>query len=947
MVKKLNIYILLGALSLTMVFSACGDSGSTDTPKGPDMSVAAMEDLPNCTENREGVTALVVEDNATYECKSGKWIFVSAPMQTAETLDDLSNCTSKAEGDTVMVVSESALFRCDDGKWEKYRSLTDTLVSAEDLLACVAKREGNTSYITKEHALYRCEDGSWEKTITFMDTVKTKDNLSNCTGKKEGDTTFVSKEESVYLCIDKEWAYLGEVTDNSDDLPNCTEKREGNRAFVTAEHEALICNEGKWLPYDIYQETEEKNSTESSGSSDESSSSQENESSSSKDSKSADVKYDCSLYKCVTTEYLNQEMLTAGRYGELLDFRNGRVYRTIKIGMQTWMAQDLDFSDGNSQKGKYGQLYQSCSKNTCPDGWHIPDTLEWHEMISYVSNNNGGEPIGISLKATSGWISEGDTIKVMGDGIGSVDSVRVGATTGMDRFGFGALPSGSCWGSECYTGDDARYWVKGGSFYKLAFDKDELFVDDARGAYVSIRCIQDEESLENISSSSVKESFSSSSQRSEKSSSSVIMTVSSSSALSSSSVVSSSFSEMTPKSSSSSFNQFNPDVEYGELEDTRDGRIYRTVAIDSMTWMAENLNYASPASQCYGNDTANCSIYGRLYLQSDALEICPEGWRLPTSDEARRLLSKGAPALLAGDDNSTGFSALLGGSSNGNMGSYAIIWSLMSNYDIRISRSSVDFLRAASGELASVRCLKGEDLGQTGKSSSSEAPQSSSSQKNTSSSSEIPQSSSSEKSSSSSEVRYGTLKDSRDGQIYKTVVIDTLTWMAENLNYGVDSSFCYNNEDSNCAKYGRLYRWAAAVGKLESECGYGYTCSLPSGYIQGVCPNGWHLPSKTEWEALFNAVGGQSTVGKVLKSTSGWYSSGDGLDAFGFSAFPAGFRDTSGYYLDEGYSASFWSSTEISSYNAYYVDFGYYGNDAYLNDFFGKIYGFSVRCLRD
>ena len=170
--------------------------------------------------------------------------------------------------------------------------------------------------------------------------------------------------------------------------------------------------------------------------------------------------------------------------------------------------------------------------------------------------------------------------------------------------------------------------------------------------------------------------------------------------------------------------------------------------------------------------------------------------------------------------------------------------------------------------------------------------------------------------------------------------------MAENLNYETDSSFCYNNNESNCTKYGRLYTWAAAVGKSESECGYGYTCSLLSGNIQGVCPEGWHLPSKAEWETLFNAVDGQSTAGRVLKSTSGWESNGNGTDSFGFSALPAGYREKKVDYYNEGGLALFWSSTENISFSAYYMGLDFNHDDAGLN-YDDKNSEFSVRCIKD
>ena len=208
-----------------------------------------------------------------------------------------------------------------------------------------------------------------------------------------------------------------------------------------------------------------------------------------------------------------------------------------------------------------------------------------------------------------------------------------------------------------------------------------------------------------------------------------------------------------------------------------------------------------------------------------------------------------------------------------------------------------------------------------------------------------------------STVVKGTMIDSRDNQIYKTVKIGSQTWMAQNLNYNTANSYCYKDSAKYCTKYGRLYTWAAAmdsVGKWSTNgkgCGYGKTCS-PKYPVRGVCPEGWHLPTKAEFEMLFVAVGGISTAGKILKSTTGWSDynskSGNGTDDYSFSALPVGDR-SSGCYWDEGYMAHFWSSTEYNSeyaYTMYFYLYYYYGDNACLNNFF-KDSGFSVRCVKD
>ena len=211
-----------------------------------------------------------------------------------------------------------------------------------------------------------------------------------------------------------------------------------------------------------------------------------------------------------------------------------------------------------------------------------------------------------------------------------------------------------------------------------------------------------------------------------------------------------------------------------------------------------------------------------------------------------------------------------------------------------------------------------------------------------------------------SDIDYGTMTDERDGKVYRTVKVGGQIWMAENLNY-YDStdlsvkykSWCYgksdNKDSSTCDVTGRLYTWAAAMDSVSTGCGYCKTCDLASAgsatLVQGICPKEWHLPSQAEWNALFTAVGGQSTAGKVLKSQTGWYNNGNGTDAFGFSALPAGKRYNVNF-SDDGFEANFWSATEGNSYSVYFMNLNFNVEKAYLDNS-TKNLEFSVRCVKD
>jgi uncharacterized protein (TIGR02145 family) len=126
-------------------------------------------------------------------------------------------------------------------------------------------------------------------------------------------------------------------------------------------------------------------------------------------------------------------------------------------------------------------------------------------------------------------------------------------------------------------------------------------------------------------------------------------------------------------------------------------------------------------------------------------------------------------------------------------------------------------------------------------------------------------------SSSSIAIIYGAnLIDIRDNASYPTVVIGSQTWMAKNLNYKPVSgnAWCYNNDSiSNCANYGRLYDWNAAMT---------------------ACPTGWRLPSDSDWVALEGEVGGVSVAGTKLKANNALWVTNNGKDAHGFSALPGG-----------------------------------------------------------
>jgi uncharacterized protein (TIGR02145 family) len=651
--------------------------------------------------------------------------------------------------------------------------------------------------------------------------------------------------------------------------------------------------------------------------------------------------------------------------GVFTDKRDGKQYKYTVIGTQTWMAENLklDVKDGlcyndiTANCEKYGVLYTAQTANCiCPEGWNLPDEEDWvllalnigaTKLGNVVNSYYSGENTVSKLKSVLGWESYG----------------------GTNELGFSAFPVGKYSGySYEYSGFGETAYFMGkesdGDVTYAYITEDKLYTNTDDGHdkdAMPVRCMQ---TLPCESSN-----------RGE-----VILNV----------VCSNkgwreatSLEKLYGGCVAANNGDLSKDGNYrcgsgnwvfskmGEgLVDSRDGQTYKTVVIGNQEWMAENLNYetVNSNSYCYKDNSTNCEKYGRLYTWEAAKEACPPGWHLPTEAEFKTLLKTIGGTYLAGKmlktstdwdeceecegvsvkgEDPYGFSALPAGEFTdkgfSDAGSDAFFWSATENDEEYASTLSL-YHDSESADLDddrykenaySVRCRLDID-----NESTEDEPENDLSD--------------------SLDDGKGTLTDSRDGQTYKIVKIGHQIWMAENLNYSdsinypsmLERNWCYNNNLDNCAKFGRLYTWSAAmdsVGTFSTNgkgCGYGKITCSPTYPVRGICPEGWHLPTKAEFKTLFTNVGGESTAGKMLKATNGWNSNGNGTDASGFSALPAGNRFSSGSFNGNGNYARFWSAIASYADLAYYLGLSNLYENADLVDL-NKDDAYSVRCLKD
>jgi uncharacterized protein (TIGR02145 family) len=423
------------------------------------------------------------------------------------------------------------------------------------------------------------------------------------------------------------------------------------------------------------------------------------------------------------------------------------------------------------------------------------------------------------------------------------------------------------------------------------------------------------------------------------------------------------------------------------ITDSRDGQIYNTVQIGSQCWMAENLNVGtmvvspSPLTQngviekyCFDNLTENCNDYGGLYTwleminwnaMADPHGICPSGWHIPTDEEWKQLegeadsfidypdpiwnnydyrgLDAGANLKEAGNThwaepnvatNSTGLSLLPGGglydlSDFREFHYYGHYWSSTPNDMGTAFYRAFDFNRGESRRFywsyntgMSVRCLKdAESVDPPPPTWSCGDP----------------------------------LNDTRDNQTYNTIDIAGQCWMAENLNIGtkLDSTFtpsdngeiekhCYHDQDSYCEIYGGLYPWREMMEYSNIEG------------AQGICPDGWHLPTWNEWWNMIYYVGENigeccEPGGKLKESGyEHWVEPNTGAtNETGFTALPGGSFLSGNAYSYMGYTGKFWSSREFyPTTRAGSFSLAYDTESIMSSTVTNKFNEFSVRCIK-
>ncbi len=312
----------------------------------------------------------------------------------------------------------------------------------------------------------------------FFDDDLQLDNLGPCVENPNPKQSLVMNDGTSYQCIGGLWFRV--------ELSSSSKKGKSSSSVLRSSSSSETVKESsssERVSSEALVSSSENSVASSSESLPESSSSVKS-SSSSHVAVDLTLEYDCSEYDCVYTGYLNSKMLGSGIYGQFLDTRDGQVYRTVNIGWQTWMAQNLNYASEKSTCeydheyycSQLGRLYyQSEALTVCPEGWHLPSSKEWDELEVYAA---------IELEDST----------IVGDGLKSVKSWP--NEVGFDLFGFSGIATSFFGKSDICSGVHGSFWTSDDYEYRCLLDdwgdlrsfKQASSVDWV----MSVRCILDD-----------------------------------------------------------------------------------------------------------------------------------------------------------------------------------------------------------------------------------------------------------------------------------------------------------------------------------------------------------------------------------------------------------------------------------------------------------------------
>ena len=436
-------YLLFSTI-LSFLITSCGNESSNNAFKNEDGGT----EIP-CNAENEGMIIKPADSDKDHICKNGSWNVVDSTRHCEDCKDEATS------------ISSSSILN------------NNVILSASD--------ESSSSILNSSSSSVQPTESGDNKVIDSSSSTETAEESSS--SEKIEDSSS-SEEITMFLCDDGVTYVL--------DLANCeTESSSSEENEESSSSEATTqSSSGNVEESSSSEESEESSSSE--GSEDSSSSMEQ---SSSSEVKIAEVKpnnyYRTNCPEGLTCEYvntafLNQDMLSAGIYGEILDERDGKIYKTIEINNRVWMAQNLNYdttgtycyNDIEENCERYGRFYSYyasdySSVQTCPQGWEIPDTLTYRSLQNFAIAFSGLPGTGNKVPAAASLKSQyGDWYGWWDAPLGSYDFCIFGedencaSGQGSNELGFSAIPLGirHLDGSQAEYGKEASFRSKRAAF---------------------------------------------------------------------------------------------------------------------------------------------------------------------------------------------------------------------------------------------------------------------------------------------------------------------------------------------------------------------------------------------------------------------------------------------------------------------------------------------------